>query len=274
MLVKENIVNYLDFRWLKVNVVFLGLLVGFYFFDDPLAGRNGGSFVGYIYGIIATLGIILLMFLGVRKRAYASNMGTLKGWVSAHIWIGLFLVLIVPLHSGFQFGMNVHSLAYWFMLATIMSGLWGTYYYLQYPPKILSNRGGHLTKDLLKNIRTIEMGIAELESGKSNKFLSLTGAINPLIETRLRQIVLSSTRPKTISNQLIQEMVLDLSAEEQEIALKALDMSKEKLRLVTQLYDEMGAHFRLKLWLFFHLPLSFCLLITLGVHIFSVTYYQ
>ena len=98
------------------------------------------------------MGIILLMFLGIRKRAYASNLGTLKGWVSAHIWIGLFLVLIVPLHSGFQFGTNVHSLAYGLMLATILSGIWGTYYYLQYPSEILSNRGGDSAKDLLKNI--------------------------------------------------------------------------------------------------------------------------
>ena len=42
---------------------------------------------------------------------------------------------------------------------------------------------------------------------------------------------------------------------------------------MNQFYDEMGAHYRLKVWLFFHLPLSFGLLITLGIHIFSVFYY-
>ena len=83
MFVKENIVNYLDFRWFKGNLVFFGFLLGFYLFDDPLAGRDGATFIGYTYGVIATLGIMLLMFLGIRKRAYASNLGTLKGWVSA-----------------------------------------------------------------------------------------------------------------------------------------------------------------------------------------------
>lgn len=274
MFVKENIINYLDFRWFKANLIFFGILLGFYLLDDPLAGRDGATFIGYTYGVIATLGIILLMFLGMRKRAYASNLGTLKGWVSAHIWIGLFLVLIVPLHSGFQFGMNVHSLTYGFMLATILSGMWGTYCYLQYPPEILSNRGGDSAKDLLKNIRIIESDLQGLEKGRSNQFLSLISSINPPIETKLRQVAFASERPKFISNQKIQELILDLSSEEQEICLKALGKGKERIRLINQFYDEMSAHYQLKVWLFFHLPLSFGLLITLGVHIFSVFYYQ
>ena len=247
--------------------------MGFYFLDDPLAGRDGGTFVGYTYGVVATLGIILLMYLGIRKRAYASNLGTLKGWVSAHIWIGLFLVLIVPLHSGFQFGMNVHSLAYGFMLATIVSGVWGTYYYLQYPSEILSNRGGDSLKDLLTNIRTIESDLQQLEKGGSNQFLSLISSLNPPIETSFSRVIFASKRPQLISNQKIQELILELSTEEQEVCLKALGRGKEKIRLMNQFYGEIGAHYRLKIWLFFHLPLSFGLLITLGIHIFSVFYY-
>ena len=273
MIGKENIINYLDFRWFKFNLIFFGLLLGFYFLDDPLAGRDGATFVGYAYGVVATLGIILLMYLGIRKRAYASNLGTLKGWVSAHIWIGLFLVLIVPLHSGFQFGMNVHSLAYGFMLATIVSGVWGTYYYLQYPSEILSNRGGDSLKDLLTNIRTIESDLQQLEKGGSNQFLSLISSLNPPIETRFSRVIFASKRPQLISNQKIQELILELSTEEQEVCLKALGRGKEKIRLMNQFYGEIGAHYRLKIWLFFHLPLSFGLLITLGIHIFSVFYY-
>ena len=273
MIGKENIINYLDFRWFKFNLIFFGLLLGFYFLDDPLAGRDGATFVGYTYGVVATLGIILLMYLGIRKRAYASNLGTLKGWVSAHIWIGLFLVLIVPLHSGFQFGMNVHSLAYGFMLATIVSGVWGTYYYLQYPSEILSNRGGDSLKDLLTNIRTIESDLQQLEKGGSNQFLSLISSLNPPIETRFSRVIFASKRPQLISNQKIQELILELSTEEQEVCLKALGRGKEKIRLMNQFYGEIGAHYRLKIWLFFHLPLSFGLLITLGIHIFSVFYY-
>jgi len=182
-------------------------------------------------------------------------------------------VLIVPLHSGFQFGMNVHSLAYGFMLATIVSGVWGTYYYLQYPSEILSNRGGDSLKDLLTNIRTIESDLQQLEKGGSNQFLSLISSLNPPIETRFSRVIFASKRPQLISNQKIQELILELSTEEQEVCLKALGRGKEKIRLMNQFYGEIGAHYRLKIWLFFHLPLSFGLLITLGIHIFSVFYY-
>lgn len=272
MFVKENITNYKKFRWFWINLVFFNILVAFYLFDEPLTGRDGATFLGYTYGIIATLGIIFLMWLGIRKRSYASSRGTVVGWVSAHIWVGLFLILIVPLHSGFQFGMNVHSLAYGFMLATIFSGMWGTYYYLQYPSLILSNRGGDSAKDLLANIRTIEKDLKDLEKGRSNQFLRLIDFINEPIHTKIRQIVFANKRPQFISNQDVQKKILGLSEQEQELCLNAIGKIKEKVRLAHQFYDEMGAHFRLKVWLFFHLPLSFGLMATLGIHIFSVFY--
>ena len=69
-------------------------------------------------------------------------------------------------------------------------------------------------------------------------------------------------------------MFADLSASEQEIGVKAMDVVKEKIRLFNIYRDEVGAHFWLKVWLFFHIPLSVGLLVTLAIHIFSVFYYR
>ena len=106
MLVKESITNYKNFRWFWINLAFFSILLVFYLLDEPLAGRGGDTFIGYAYGLIATLGIIFLMWLGIRKRSYSSSPGTVVGWVSAHIWVGLFLIVIgvtiVNLYRGGQ----------------------------------------------------------------------------------------------------------------------------------------------------------------------------
>ncbi len=274
MSVNENIINYKNFRWFWINLFFFSTLLVFYLLDHPLAGRRGDTFLGYVYGILATLGIIFLMWFGVRKRSYASTAGTLVGWLSAHVWIGLSLVLIVPLHSAFQFGMNVHTLAYGFMLVTIFSGMWGAFNYIQYPPQIISNRGGNTARNLLTQIRINEGNLRRLEHDGSNQLINFIRAIDLPIETKLRQIVLPS---KTVQLQVdghLKKMLLDLSNEEQEIGLKAMDIAKEKTRLFDDYRDEVGAHFWLKVWLFFHIPLSFGLLATLAIHIFSVLYYR
>ena len=133
MIERENLVNYRSFHWLWINLFFLIVLATFYYFDHPIEGRNGGTPLGYAYGVLATLGILVLMWLGIRKRTYTYYTRPLIGWVSAHLWIGLSLLLVVPLHSGFQLGWNVHSLAYGFLLATVLSGIWGTLNYFHSP---------------------------------------------------------------------------------------------------------------------------------------------
>lgn len=80
---------------------------------------------GYTLGTLGALIILVLLWLGVRKRQYLDAQGSLIGWLSAHVYLGLGLAVIVTLHSGFQLGWNVHSLAYVLMLAVIASGLYG-----------------------------------------------------------------------------------------------------------------------------------------------------
>ncbi|MCH8313817.1 MAG: hypothetical protein IID17_12625 [Nitrospinae bacterium] len=274
MSVKENIINYKNFRWFWINLFFFSILLAFYLLDHPLSGRGGGTFLGYTYGILATLGIFFLMLFGVRKRSYASTSGTLIGWLSAHLWIGLALILIVPLHSAFQFGMNVHTLSYGFMLVTIFSGMWGAFNYIQFPPQILSNRGGDTARNVLTQIRVIEGDLHKLEEGGSSKLINLIRVMDVPIETKLRQIVFPKKNPIFQVDEHLKKMFADLSASEQEIGVKAMDVVKEKIRLFNIYRDEVGAHFWLKVWLFFHIPLSVGLLVTLAIHIFSVFYYR
>ncbi|MFQ5481482.1 MAG: hypothetical protein ACE5ER_01885 [Nitrospinaceae bacterium] len=269
----ENIFNYRNHRWFRANLAFLAILLVFYFLDHPLAGRRGDTVIGYAYGAVATLGILLLMVYGIRKRSYHSTVGTLVGWLSSHLWLGVSLIIIVPLHSGFQFGNNIHTLAYGFLVATILSGVWGALNYVRYPRHILSNRGGESAADLVEQIRMIDADLKKLERGKSDKFVGLMNYIDKPVKTNCRQIIFSRSSPEFKGNAQIKKLILELPPEEQENGIKVLNIIEEKIRLINLFENEMRAHFWLKVWLFFHLPLSLGLLVTLGIHIFSVFYY-
>lgn len=80
--------------------------------ETPHQPPNGGTWLGYTLGTMAALIIVFLMWFGFRKRAYGSSLGSVTGWLSAHIYLGLALVVLATLHSGFQFGWNIHTYTY------------------------------------------------------------------------------------------------------------------------------------------------------------------
>ena len=93
----ETFISYKKFRWLWITVGFLALSGFLYALDSPPGGRNGGTPLGYGLGIVSALAVAWLMAYGLRKRAYSSTLGTVEGWLAAHVWIGIGLLLLVPL---------------------------------------------------------------------------------------------------------------------------------------------------------------------------------
>src|SRR5439155_26043264 len=88
----------------------------------------------------ATLLIVWLTLLGVRKRAMTPGTWSLKAWTSAHVYLGLSLIVIATLHTGFQFGWNVHTLAYVLMMLVIASGIYGIIAYAVLPTRLSDTR--------------------------------------------------------------------------------------------------------------------------------------
>ncbi|MFQ5671633.1 MAG: NAD(P)-binding domain-containing protein [Nitrospinales bacterium] len=270
---KENILNYKHYRWFWLNLSGLALLILFYFVDDPVGGKGGNTLLGYIYGGLATLGIITLMGFGIRKRSYSSTKGTVTGWLSAHIWIGLSLLLIVPMHSGFQFNLNVHTLAYGLLVATIASGIWGAHNYVRFPPQIPSHRGDDKTTDLADQIMEISLDLARLEQNQSDQFLKLIDLIDFPFKPRLQRLIIFKTRSKSSKEKKLKSLIADLPEVERDKALKAVSLVSKKRELMGKLQQDISVNFWMKVWLYFHLPLSFALILAVTIHIFLVFYY-
>lgn len=262
----ENIINYQGYRWLKISSLCLALLVLVYLINCPVGGRNGGTLIGYIYGGLATLGILHLLWFGVRKRDYYSTSGSAQSWLAAHIWIGILLLILVPLHAGFSFGLNLHSLCYYVLVAVVLSGIWGALNYVSMPGLIQSHRGGGGAKQLLEQIGVIEEQILDLAKGKGERFSQALKSLLTPYEPALGKKT-PSIEPAKLSEQLAL-----LNDPERPDALKVISLAQSKIKLCQNVEQEVRVKYLLRAWLYLHVPLSCLLLILVSLHIFVVFY--
>jgi len=136
----EGFLRHRSFRWLKLAAVLCVVAILAYALVDVQPHPNGGSWLGYTLGTIGAGLIVWLALLGVRKRAMTPGAWSLKAWTSAHVYLGLSLIVVATLHTGFQFGWNVHTLAYVLMMLVIASGVWGIAVYASLPAALSANR--------------------------------------------------------------------------------------------------------------------------------------
>lgn len=264
--------DYKSYRWFWLNLLLVVVLTAVYWCDDPLQGRSGNTTLGYTYGGIATAGILYLMWFGMRKRSYSSTAGSLKGCLSAHVWLGIALLLIVPLHSGFSFGLNVHTLAYALMAIVIVSGIWGAMNYATLANQIKSHRGGAGVEKLLSQMYLLNADIEALAKQKSDEFQKLLRQADFQFSPSVAR-ALFSVRPTQIEKQQSSELVAKLPAGEQNDAIKLISLLNKKRSLAADVLHEVAVLTKLRAWLYIHLPVSFALLVAVAVHIFSVFYY-
>lgn len=274
----ESFLVYARFRYMKWAVALVMISLVVYIGHKPiLEPRNGGTWAGYALGTVGALLILWLMWFGVRKRQYAQGPGRLEDWLSAHVYLGLALIAVGTLHAGFQFGLNVHTLAYGLMLGVIGSGIYGVYVYMRYPQLITVNRAGSTTAKMLNEIVVID-GEAR------NLALNLGEAISAQVvrsveETRIggsawRQLSGRDPRCATASALTEIDRLANLAPPDQLSDIrKLLVVLTQKNQLLRRLRRDIQLKAKMEIWLFFHVPLSFTLLAALIAHIVAVFFY-
>ena len=152
----EGFMAHRNFIWLKIAGLISVLAIAIYLMVDVTPRHNGGSWYGYILGSIGVIIILWLTMLGIRKRAMTRGAWSLKAWTSAHVYLGLSLIVIATLHTGFQFGWNVHTLAYVLMMFVIISGIFGVSAYATLPRAMSANRDEMTEAQMLESLRSID----------------------------------------------------------------------------------------------------------------------
>lgn len=269
---QDNILSFSKFKYLKWTVVLIVACIALYAWDNPPIKPGGGTWLGYGLGTIGAVLILWLLAFGMRKRAYSSNFGTVRGWLSAHVYLGLSLVVVATLHSGFEFGWNVHTLAYALTVSVIVSGLWGVILYLRQPALMGNLLNGHTLQQYGQALRDIDDQCRKLA-------LTLSPSIQSLVATSSSGKIFSSywqrftgKNPSCATRQVIKS--LEQQNTDMQPALQELYTLQFRRQ---QQLDRIRDFVRLKswteIWLVFHVPLSFALLGSLVAHIVSVFFY-
>lgn len=260
--------------WFWAFLIALLLCVIIYGLNAFLSETRPFTAWGIGYGVAAAVFMFGAAVWAIRRRTMSLAPGRSQHWVQFHVYGGALALVLMLMHVGFRLPSG--HLAWWLYLLTIwvsLSGLFGVFLQKTIPRILASglsievhyNRIPELIQDLKQRAEELvqtspdamrdfyhkELApmMAKPES-KAIYYLDITGGI----QSRMKQF---------------DYLRRFLSTEE-----------KEKLNQLQSMYEaklEMDAHYTLqrslRLWLFFHVPVSIVLLILVGFHLFAVLYY-
>jgi hypothetical protein len=270
----ESFLAYGDFRYLKLAAAAAAVSLLIYVIDRPYGGRYGGSWAGYVLGTAGALLILWLTWFGYRKRTYAQDHGLLAARLSAHVYLGLALVVIGTLHTGFHFGWNVHTLAYVLMCVVIASGAFGIWCYARYPRLMTENRGNTTAQQMLGRI-------AGLNDELRVRAMPLDDATTTLVERAVETTAVGGSMWRQLSGRYpgcaTAAAIAGMEARsatvppEQEAAWRQIRvLLDEKAGLLARIRRDISVKAMMEVWLYVHVPVSFALLAALLAHVVSV----
>jgi hypothetical protein len=273
----EGFMRYRRYMWLKISLAVMFVAILIYAFNHVEPRPNGGSAYGYTMGTIGVLLILWLTMLGVRKRAITAGRWSLKNWTSAHVYLGLSLVVIGTLHTGFQFGWNVHTLAYVLMMLVIGSGIFGISAYSLIPTELAANRGETTQLQMLDNLRNLDRQLhdaAQPLTHEEAEIVQMSLNDDPFAGGLVSRLTGRYPKCGTIA---ALHAVRGSPSRQAGYGNDALDLVETLLERKRSSLARIRKHLRLKalldVWLYVHVPLTFALIAALFVHIVAVFYY-
>jgi hypothetical protein len=213
--------------------------------------KPSGSY-GHGLGIVGTF----LIFFGVaiyiaRKRYnFMTRYLRLKYLLEFHIFLCTLGSILVTFHTAFKFG-GIVSIAFWSMVAVVLSGVVGRYIYIQIPRTI---EGRELSLSEVQNLKTdikFELNVKfRLHPSFIQQIVSFTNDEqgNDLSLRNLRNTLIQYNIPKEERTSIIQ------------MIKKEKDLSKRIARL-----QKMQNLF--KYWHVAHLPFAMIMLVIVIIHV-------
>jgi hypothetical protein len=275
----EGFLRYKGFRWAQIATALCVAAIGGYWF--AAAGRaerpSGGSWLGYVLGTISAGLIVWLACLGIRKRVITSGHYSLKAWVSAHVYLGLSLIILATLHTGFQFGWNIHTLAYALMMLVILSGVFGIWAYANLPTRLHDNRGERTRKEMLETLDSLNTQLTDVaqpldRAGAAVVRLSVEDTdFGGGFWKRLFGAYGDDATNQALAR--LRALPSSGSAVEAEALTKIEGLLRQKVDALALARRQMQITAMLEAWLFVHIPSTFALLAALTAHIASVFIY-
>ena len=270
----ESLLIYRNMRYLKWSLALVAIACGLYIFHTPIEEPNGGTWLGYTLGTIAAGIMFWLSWYGARKRSYGGATGRLEDWASAHVYLGLALVFISTLHSGFQYGLNIHTLLYVFMMIVVISGVFGLYFYMRFPRLLAENRRGLTTDMMLNQIADLDRDLRKhaLSLGDESAHIILNAVQNTRIGGNIsRQLSGKDVDcPTSAARRFVEQFE---GGHDESTRRQLVTRLTKKEDLLGRVRKDIKLRCLLQIWLFVHVPFTFATLAALIAHVIVVFYY-
>lgn len=272
----EGFLDYANRRYLKLASGLCVVAILAYLLIDVTPRHNGGSWYGYLLGTVGAGLIVWLSLLGVRKRAITPGRWSLKGWTSAHVYLGLALIVIGTLHTGFQLGWNVHTLAYVLMMLVILSGLFGIVAYARIPQAMSLNRAETTQAQMLDTLRGLDRQIHETAQplGAAHASIVRQTLENCDVAGSLKSR-LTGLHPRCGNRAALRELRDELrkNPPDKDMLAQLVFLLERKEATLAQARRHIRYKTLLEIWLYVHVPATFALIAALVAHIVSVFFY-
>jgi hypothetical protein len=270
----ESLLVYRNLRYLKLSLLLVFITGCLYVFHSPVEEPNGGTWLGYTLGVLSAGIMSWLAWYGVRRRAYRDSAVRMEDWASAHVYLGLALVIVSTFHSGFQFGLNIHTLLYFLMVIVVLSGIVGLYFYMRFPRLLAENRRGMTTDMILGQIAELDRELSDYALTLDDNMAKtvIDSVQNTIIGGHLLQQLSTehANCPTRIARKIIEQFE---GAQDEAMRRKLLTRLTKKEGLLRRVRQDIRLRCLLQLWLYVHVPFTFATLAALTAHVVVVFYY-
>ena len=202
---------------------------------------------------------------------------SLKAWTSAHVYLGLSLIVVATLHTGFQLGWNVHTLAYALMMLVILSGVYGIIVYARLPEALGASRSEMTRPQMIDAVRQLDRQLQLAAQPLDNEDTSIVrrslddDAFGGGLYRRL-----SGRYPRCRTAGALADIRrrLAVTTGEQADALEnVVTLLERKAAALARIRGHLRVKALLEVWLYVHVPATFALIAALAAHIVSVFFY-
>ena len=236
--------------------------------------------IGIRLALMGAGSFCLIFLYAVRKRwRWLGRQGKTRNWLDVHVVMGVAAPVLITFHCAFKMR-GLAGIAYWIMIAVMLSGIVGRYLYSQIPRRINAaelslQEMQAMTSELTERIHAQSLVSAEemkpllaAPTKADVEKLPVVAALllmfrfdlqRPFQVARLRRRTMSGAWKVLTVGGLLRSRNRDIE--------KVIDLARQRSWMATKIAFLSKTHQVFHLWHVIHRPFSYSFAILVGIHI-------
>jgi len=207
---------------------------------------------GHGLGIIGTLLILFGVFLYIARKRYnfLAKYIRLKYLLEFHIFLCTLGPILVLFHTAFKFG-GIVSIAFWSMVAVVLSGVVGRFIYIQIP----------------RSIEGRELTLNEVQGLKANLSVEIDEYV--LMDSGIKQMITGLTNLERISSKQLRQLKRTMINKKipKEDRVYIIKLVKDDMSLSSKISRLQTMQRLFKYWHVAHMPFALIMLVIIIIHV-------